>query len=107
MIEMHRKGKRLLVRKKHTSFTLRDGYQVHVAHERTTQARQRAVVVGLHGIPRDVERPRDLREAQLPETMQAHDGATLRGKGKQGLRERALQVTPLGPYKYRFFRKEG
>ena len=38
--------------KKHTGFTLRDGYKVHAARESSTQARQRAVVGGLHGILR-------------------------------------------------------
>src|SRR5437667_9117793 len=96
MIETHRKGKRLLVRKKHTSFTLRDGYQVHVAHERPPQARQRAVVVSLDGILRDVEHACNLQEAQLPETAQVDNGATLQRKGKQGQLQRPLQVTPLG-----------
>src|SRR5437016_12735755 len=73
MIEAHRQGKRWLVRKKPTGFTLRDGRKVHIIHESPPQVRQRAVVVGLHGILRDVEHPRDLREAQLPDTMKADD----------------------------------
>src|SRR6266496_2268404 len=66
--------------KKHTGFTLRDGYHVRAAHERFAQAWQRAIEVGLHGILRHVEHAPDLREAQMLETVQADDRAKLRGK---------------------------
>src|SRR5438105_500187 len=96
MIRSHSEGKRLSVRKKSTGFALRDGCKVRATQERSTQARQRAVEVGLHGCLRHVERARDLLEGQLSETAQVDDRAKLRGQCSNSLLQRTMQVDPLG-----------
>ena len=87
MIRSYCEKKRLLVRKKSTGFALRDGCKLHIAGERSTQARQRAVEAGLHRRLPNVEQASNLREGQLPETAQIDDRAKL---GRQG-RNRLLQ----------------
>src|SRR6266700_3287908 len=60
-----KRGKR---RKTSTGLSLRDGYNVRAARERSTQAWQCAIEVGLRGRLRQIEDVPNLREAQLLKT---------------------------------------
>src|SRR5258708_25695187 len=65
------------------------------ATERCTQARQRAVEVGLHGRLRHVEHAPDLREGQLPETAQVDDRAKPEWELTHRLMQGSVQVKLL------------
>ena len=69
---------------------------LHGTCQRSAQARQRAVEVGLHRRLRHMEGTPNFREGHLPETVQEDDRTKLRGQGIYSRMQYPLQLNVLG-----------